>query len=917
MNAEIICVGTELLLGNIVNTNATYLSQKLSEIGINVYYQTVVGDNPIRLETNFKTAISRSDIVILTGGLGPTNDDLTKEIVAKSLNLELVEDKESLANIEKFFASQNRVPVASNYKQCLAPAGSVVLPNSIGTAPGYCIEKDNKRIILLPGPPKELKTMFEKSVFPYLKNISDSLLVSHYIRIFGVGESKTEELLGEFIKGENPTVATYAGDGEVMIRVTAKADSKEQGEALCAPVISSIKEILGDNIYAVDSDGLENCVVSALKEKDYTVATAESCTGGMVAQKLTSVAGSSSIFKAGVIAYSNEIKQKELSVSEETLSKYGAVSEQTAAQMAINVRKKENSNLGIGITGVAGPDKSEGKEVGLVYVAIADNKNVWVRKLHLTVGYDRDKIRNYATSTALDLVRRYMLFLPDMLSGGSLHNAELTVLDSQPVRLIKNNENVVETYQEPVQTHESPSFSDDYLFDLMADVFTEDNESKDSNEQAFDSIEKPSELIFDSSVPRKKREPLNIKNSLKKLFTGFLNAFPNKNSSLKDNVFKSIFIVALVGLVVSSSVIGNYFITGNKQKEVLEDTRNIFYSNQSEQESSIDFSPLLKINKDTKAWLKIEGTSIDNPVVISKDNDYYLNHNFNGKKSRYGTLFFDYRDIISESGNSKNLVIYGHNMKDGSMFAGLLKYKNLNFYKQYPTVKLTTPYGTADYQVFSVFLTNSKASDDNGNVFNFLRNSFESPTEFSNWINESKVRSLINTNVDVAPDSEILTLVTCAYDFNDARLVVMAKRIYEEGLKDTSAAKYNPSPKYPQIWYDRRGLKNPYSTDSAVSSTTSSNVSVNETSISQISSALDSSISESSKNASQSSIPVGFVSSSASSKAESKPNSSIVTSSAASSVGSLPTSSVVPENSVSQTPQSSNTTTSEETSSAQ
>lgn len=814
MNAEIICVGTELLLGNIVNTNAAFLSQKLSELGINVFYQSVVGDNSNRLKSNFLLALTRSDIVILTGGLGPTADDITKEIVAQCLELDLVEDEESRRSLDSYFAAQNRTPVSSNYKQCLAPRGAIVIPNLIGTAPGYCIEKNGKKIILLPGPPRELKNMFENLVYPYLRSISDSVLTSHYVKLFGVGESKAEELLGDLVNGTNPTVATYAGDGEVMIRVTAKAEFDADGEALCAPIIEQIKGIFKENIYAIDDEGLDKAVVNALKDKKLTVATAESCTGGMVAQRLTAIAGSSAVFKAGVVAYSNEIKQKELNVPENILADFGAVSEQTAAYMAINVCKKENSTLGIGITGVAGPDKSENKDVGLVFVALSDSENVWVRRLHLTVGYDRDKIRNYATLTALDLIRRYILFLPSVMPGANPHGGEISVLDAQPTADILPVIDKVEAFI----PRENPIITDEQMADLMSssfqDIFVDGDEETNQSSDMFETV---SSIIDVTAKEKKERTPFSFKNTVKKLGSFILSLLPGPKNSIKDNVLKSLFIVSLAGLIISASYLLGYFISGNQQKELLDDTRKLWYAGTSaNEEGSFDFDPLLKINKDTKAWIKINNTNIDNPVVQASNNDHYLNRNFSGEKSRHGTLFFDYRDVISENGNSKNLVIYGHNMKDGSMFAGLLKYKNLNFYKENPTIDLTTLYKKSQYRVFSVFIVNANPKDDNGYVFNFLRNSFTSDNEFANWIDEAKKRSLINTGMDVVAEDEILTLVTCAYDFNDARLVVMARKTRngESDIINTSVAMYNPSPMYPQIWYDKRGIKNPYAQNS-------------------------------------------------------------------------------------------------------
>ena len=826
MNAEIICVGTELLLGNISNTNAVYISNKLSELGIDVYYQTAVGDNSARLGETFAQAFKRSDIVILTGGLGPTSDDITKETVAEVLNLPLVMDENSKNRIDSYFSASGRVPTQSNYKQALAPKGCAVIENNMGTAPGYFIEKGEKRVFLLPGPPKELQSMFESSVFPYLHGISDSLLVSHYVRIFGIGESKIEEMLGDLVKSANPTVATYAAPGECMIRVTAKGIDDSVSEALCEPVIKKIKELFAENIYAIDFDGLDNATVNLLKEKNITVTTAESCTGGMVAEKITSVSGSSSIFKTGIIAYSNEIKINELKVPSQIIETFGAVSEQTAAHMAINARRIHNSDLGIAITGVAGPEKSEGKDVGLVFVSLADNERVWVRKLNLTVGYDRDKIRNYATMTALDLARRYAYFAPAVMPQGSIQGEKIEVLTSQPMdnKAVCSCEVVIPEKQEVIQIEDTFAAS-------LSTFLTPKKEEKGVLRKPVKHEAKTISII----EKIKKNGVLNtVKEIALRIFEG-AKAFvsdvkakiANTPNGIKKLAFNCVFVVCILTFVISSVNLLGYFITERQQNEIINETREVWEkantSATEETELKAIFDPLLKINSDTVAWLKINNTRINNPVCLTTDNDYYLDHNFNKEKSRYGTLFFDYRDVITPEGNSKNLVVYGHNMKDGNMFADLLKYKNISFYRKNPSIELTTLYGKNTYQVFSVFLINSDPKHDNGHLFNFLRNNFPDNKSFNDWIREARKRSLIGTTVNVDEGDEILTLVTCAYDFKDARLVVMARksRTPDENVNVVDAY-INTKPMYPQIWYDTKGITNPFRTQSALTSSETS-----------------------------------------------------------------------------------------------
>ncbi len=827
MNAEIICVGTELLLGNIANTNAVYISNKLSELGIDVFYQTAVGDNSLRLKETFIHAFERSDIVIVTGGLGPTSDDITKETVAEALGLPLVMDQTSKQHIEEYFTTTGRVPTQSNYKQALAPKGSAVIENTVGTAPGYCIEKSGKRVFLLPGPPKELTAMFEHAVFPYLHGISDSLLVSHYIRVFGVGESKIEEMLGDLVKSSNPTVATYASPGECMIRVTAKGNDDTVSEALCKPVVEKIKKLFAENIYAIDCDGLDVATVNALNEKGLTITTAESCTGGMVAEKITSVSGSSNVFKTGIIAYSNEIKINELQIPREIIDAYGAISEQTAAYMAVNVRRIHGSSLGIGITGVAGPDKSEGKDVGLVFVCLADSQRVWVRKLNLTVGYDREKIRNYAAMTALDLARRYAYFAPEVMPEGTVQGEKINLLSAQP----QADKSITVSPAEdeislPVMDKE------DFAASLSTFLSPKSEDKKPTKERRTHSAKTIPlfQKIKDNGIVTTAKEVAGKIAEGAKAFVGDIKEkFRGTPMQTRKLIFNCIFVVCILTFVISSLNLLHYFITERQQNAVITETQQIWNDAVKENADSTDlnslFKPLLEINSDTMAWIKINNTKIDNPVCKTTNNDYYLDHNFKKEKSRYGALFFDHRDIISAEGSSKNLVIYGHNMKDGNMFADLLKFKKLSFYQQNPSFTLTTRYEQNEYHIFSVFLINSSPKDDNGYLFNFLRNNFTDDESFNEWVKEARKRSLIGTTVNVDEGDEILTLVTCAYDFKDARLVVMARKSRSpEERVNTAEAYINTNPLYPQIWYDTKGITNPFRTQSALTSSETSSV---------------------------------------------------------------------------------------------
>ena len=405
-SAEILCVGTELLLGDIINTNAAYISRRLAALGIPVYRQAVVGDNPERMMTTVAESFARSDCLILTGGLGPTCDDITKEIVAEYFGLELELNEEALERMRSYFSSTGRTMTKNNEKQAYAPRGARVLQNDWGTAPGLVIEKDEKTAILLPGPPIELEPMWRERVEPYLFERSESVIVSKNVHVLGMGESAVEEKLYSMMNEmTNPTVAPYAGNGEVRIRVSARAENEEIASAMCDKIIAQIKKTdVGAFIYGVDVDSMENALVLSLRERGMTLATAESCTGGLIAKRITDLAGCSDVFLGGCVTYANEAKEKLIGVSHETLEKYGAVSEQTAREMARGVRLALGADVGIATTGIAGPGGgTPEKPVGTVYIAVSTESGEEVRLLSLSPKRSREFIRICAATNAMSL----------------------------------------------------------------------------------------------------------------------------------------------------------------------------------------------------------------------------------------------------------------------------------------------------------------------------------------------------------------------------------------------------------------------------------------------------------------------------------------------------------------------------------
>lgn len=409
MKAEIITVGTEILLGDILNTNCRYLSRELAAMGIEMYYQITVGDNEERLLKTLKESLNRSDIVICTGGLGPTEDDITKEVCAKYFGYELELHKPSLDAMIERFKHMNRVPTKNNEKQAYFPKEAYILKNDNGTAPGCIMEKEGKMIVVLPGPPREMEPMFENYVKPYLSKLTDDVIESEVLRIIGVGESKVENDILDIIDSQtNPTIATYAKGYECTLRITAKAKSVEEAKELIKPMSDEMKRRFGQSLYATGETSIEEVVSKMLVENNLKIAVAESCTGGMVSASLINYPGISSVFMEGCVTYSNEAKMKSLGVKKETLDVYGAVSDKCAKEMASGVAARYNTNIGIATTGIAGPDGgTDEKPVGLVYFGIYINGKV-ISKKYVFNG-DRQGVRERATRTILNDLRLELL----------------------------------------------------------------------------------------------------------------------------------------------------------------------------------------------------------------------------------------------------------------------------------------------------------------------------------------------------------------------------------------------------------------------------------------------------------------------------------------------------------------------------
>lgn len=410
MKAEILCVGTEILLGDIVNTNAQFISRELANIGIDVYHQSVVGDNPKRLLDELDTCFKKVDMIITSGGLGPTPDDLTKEIGAQYFNKKMVLDEDTVSKLKDYFDKMGRSYLkGNNMKQAYFPEGCIILKNNHGTAPGYIINENGKILIVLPGPPREIKPMFLDYVLPFLNNYTDGTIKSKVLRLNGIGEGEMAERIKDLIdNSKNPTIAPYAKDNDVTLRITARAATEDEALNLIKPLEDKVKAILGNNIYGYEETSMEEVVAKLLTLKGLSISTAESCTGGLIAAKLINYPGISSVFLDGAVTYSNAAKMRRLNVKEKTLDKFGAVSEETAKEMAEGIAKTSGTDIGLSTTGIAGPDGgTPEKPVGLVYVGLYIKGKLFVKKLQLSG--KRNTVRNRAAIYALDFLRRKLL----------------------------------------------------------------------------------------------------------------------------------------------------------------------------------------------------------------------------------------------------------------------------------------------------------------------------------------------------------------------------------------------------------------------------------------------------------------------------------------------------------------------------
>ena len=796
MNAEIICIAAEHLPEEHFGFLTAYISKKLFELGHRTTFESLCSPDKSEIESKLSLALGRSDLVIILGGIEPETNSVAKTAVSSFTKIPLVASEEALSSVKDYCSKINIEPTAAQLATGIILKDSTVFRNELGLSVGLSVDTESARILLLPNAEGELTHMFESFVAPTLSHIGISS--THTVNVIGLSEESIESTLSKLSGRSEYAINIEKHGAEYAVRVSAVSGTKEKAEAVCSKAVASVKFALGKSAYAVDSEGIQFETVKLLREKGLTVSTAESCTAGMVSEMLTDVGGSSEVFEYGISAYSNRIKTEILKVPEEVINNYSAISFETAKAMATNVRALSGATLGIGITGNAGPAASENKPVGLVYVALADELNYIVKELQFPSDLTREEIRVAAATTALDLVRCYSLSYPDGMAGMMKYTPNPELFKAAKPEKIEVKEEFV-----PVITNETlnetPENTDSVAnYTLIFD--------RDTDEDFFDdAVAEEYKFTKGFSI----REPLeNLKT---KLIGFFKSIFPMKDDSPKKIAIKIGFFVSLAVFITSASVIWTQLTGDEEQRDIIMNAQNEWHSNlitPGATDNLEAFEPFYEKNEDVRGWITIGGTQVDNPIYQAADNDYYLTHNMYREESRYGALFFDYRCDTSAENQSQNLTVYGHEMKDGSMFGTLKNYKGLSQYKQNPTFTVSTMNKTATYKIFSVMVINAKPEDDNGYLFNYTTPNFTSQKAFLKWIEEARERSIITTDIDIQAHDKVITLVTCINDFDDARFVIMARltRENESPKVTTSAATLNPNPRYPKAWYDKRGL---------------------------------------------------------------------------------------------------------------
>lgn len=654
-----------------------------------------------------------------------------------------------------------------------------------------------KKFAVIPCDAVNVEKFFNRFFNPISKTLGFNNFFSNTLKIATTDYNAVKQTLCEFDNSQNPNITVKKARFHTEVVITAFAETKESAEDICNIATQKIKFLLGDDVFAQNDDSIGNTVVKLLHRNNMKIATSESCTGGMLSQLITAVPNASSVFEIGLTSYSNRIKQYALSVPKLILNKYGAVSHQTAAYMALGVKNLNGANLGIGITGVAGPSSSEGKSVGTVYIALCDGQHFWVRKLEMSPFSTRDEIRNFACFTALDLTRRYLECLPQLLPDFSTNIENIECIFDQPhyinssLLFLKNEYNDYLNTKKPQNPKTDIKFSSNNLFTI-------------NSASPLENLRK--QVIKKHGV--KKRFKLKINFSLKE-FALKITSVADFKHFIYNYFIKLAFIILLsTAVMISALFISNVYAEFNNKNVITEMRANWNFTGAMDENGKFtDFNKLTAINPDISGWITIQNSDINYPVCSFKENDFYKTHNYKHEVSKFGALHFDKNASFCPA----NTIIYGNNPENGTMFSELLNYKELNFANNAQYIDITTPTGQEKYIVFAVLTATDNPKHEKGEFFDYTKTNFKDPNEFSRWLSEVKLRSIYDSFLYVDSTDKLLTLITDSSEFSSAKTVIIARAINDsDNPNHIYPLSVNSSPKFPEIWYNIHNLENPY-----------------------------------------------------------------------------------------------------------
>lgn len=845
MDAEIINVGSEMLIGDTINNSQNFLVTELANIDVNVYCTNTAGFDPQKLRSLLSIALSRSDVILVVGGMGPNPEDITKQTVCDALGLTLVPHEVSRRRIEEYCENNGIAKSDTMMSMADMPAGSVVFRNDNGMCPGCAIRSAKQCIVMLPSSTVEMTPMVKNYVSQYLKQLTDGAVFSQVINIFylGVTLHDVEERLGHLLNNTNPTVRCIEMTGEVRIRVTAKTGSEQVSREVAAPVIRQIIDLFGTDAYGMNTAGIEEVVVRELKDRKMTLSTAESCTAGIISKRVTDIPGASRVFELGAATYSSNKKSDMLGVSDRIIQRYGAVSPEAAAAMAVGARRLAGSTLAVSTTGIAGPGGGTAlKPVGLVYIALADKENVWIRKtLIQKPGMDRDYVRQVAASHALNLVRLYVTHLPYLMPGyeplgegvRESYFSETTVMSPQAMKALAASVPVASLGENnmPIATSAPNTYS--Y------------SASSQATRAAAAAVPPPAAAPVQQSLysgesalssSRKKKENNIVTTPPTSQYTLPEGKKIKTRPSGRDTANRVLFIIALLVMLGSGGyLLYDLVIQPHLVESSFDEYRDVHATievnsadngiwevvdeGKSEAPRNPDgtlqsFNSLLELNSDIIGWITVPNTVIDYPVVqypgdaeLGDDEFYYLHRNIHKEKDKNGTIFAYYQNLFTSPELPPNTILFGHHMKSGVMFQNLLKYdvlakaSNLDFYKQNPVIRFDTKYTEAQWVIFAVVKADANNAQADG--YSWMRPSFENESDFANFIDSTRQRSIIDTYgcIDVNVNDKLLTLQTCSYERDNYRTIIVARRLRDnEETIDVSNAARAANPIMPGSW---------------------------------------------------------------------------------------------------------------------